>query len=317
MPDQIFLMIQGQRTGPLNGNELLQLAQSGGLPRDSHCWFPGLPQWAPTPEAFPNLPFSPFEVGPQPPAQPGQAQPPQPPAAPPDSLSQPSTLMAVSNNPMELDIRQEGPFLQPCLRLQESQIRMDQSALLIAEGPLSLSLEGPPDPAQKGQRMLISGTGEVTLDPQAGACHLLELDGWEDWIFDRSSFLACDATLQLESLPLRIGDGATGGAPIPQLRASGKGRLLLATQGPVRERPMRESQLIVDGLSCLVARTSSVQIEVARLPRKAPGPKGARHLRFTLRGSGRVLLAPAPTLYHAIQREVASLQGILARIRTP
>jgi uncharacterized protein (AIM24 family) len=145
-------------------------------------------------------------------------------------------------------------------------------------------------------RTRYQGTGELFLESTLGGYHSMELDGSERWVFNTSTYWASDGDVKVtihREGPLKsfwAGEGFFW----YQTTASGKGTVVLKTDGPVEERTLPDERVVVTE-SCVIGRTEGIKFTIRRAAKSliAHGLSGEKAARV-YEGTGRVLLCSTP-----------------------
>jgi uncharacterized protein (AIM24 family) len=144
-----------------------------------------------------------------------------------------------------------------------------------------------------------SGTGEVYLQPSFHGYHVFELDG-EAWILENGAYWASDGSVELGLHRERIITSFWAGEGFIdfQTRVSGHGRVVLNSQGPIREMVLHDDSIAVEG-KLVVARTAGLDYSVRRPSRSIIGYwLSGENLVRVYQGTGKVLMAVAPFWTH-------------------
>lgn len=156
-----------------------------------------------------------------------------------------------------------------------------------------------------------SGVGEIYFGPPIfGEYTILNLQN-EEWILDKSAYVCSDNTVEVGSFRNKAVAGFMSGEGFFQTRASGTGKLVIQSQGPLEIIDLVNDKLVVDG-NFAVAREARLQFSVKRASKSILGSMtSGEGLVNVIEGTGRVYLAPVANvnvnLVHYISREIVGL----------
>jgi uncharacterized protein (AIM24 family) len=214
-------------------------------------------------------------------------------------------------------IEQEGVRLVR-VTLQNETVRTEAGALYYMRGPITMESKAPSvgglfKAIATGEsifRPTYTGTGELYLEPTFGGYHVLDVAG-KTWILENGAYWASEADVEVDAFrektltALKSGEGFMD----VQTKISGKGKVVVQSQGPVEVLQLTNDKLVVDG-KYVLARESSVNYSVQRSAKSLLGSvtSGEGVVR-TYEGTGMVLMAPMPFWR---QRLFAGLAGASA-----
>jgi uncharacterized protein (AIM24 family) len=199
-------------------------------------------------------------------------------------------------------LEREGQFHVRCV-LDDETVRTESGALHYMRGDLRMEARTPGiggvlKAFASGEtvfRPTYTGTGELHLEPSFGGFHVMELDG-ETWILESGAYFASESGLAVDvhreqtMTALRSGEGLVDF----QTKVSGRGKLVIATPGPVEETRLDGERMVVDGRYVL-AREASIAYGAGRATKSLVGSvTSGEGLVRTYEGRGRLLLAPIP-----------------------
>jgi uncharacterized protein (AIM24 family) len=158
------------------------------------------------------------------------------------------------------------------------------------------------------------GTGVIFLEPTFGEVNLLDLRG-DAWILDKGAFLACDRSVEVGMFTNKAMSGLFGGEGFFQTQISGHGKVFYLSPGPVQRIEMDGSEtLTVDG-SFAVARTASLEFEVAKATKGMFSSwTSGEGIVNKFRGRGAVMIAPVPNRFRTLMTQFGSIHTAIANI---
>lgn len=212
-------------------------------------------------------------------------------------------------------IEQEGVRLVKA-SLNNETIRTEAGALYFMQGAITMestapSLGGFLKSVATGEsifRPTYTGTGVIHLEPSLGGFHLLELAG-EEWILESGAYLASDESIAVSAFrekawtALKSGEGFVDF----QTKVSGRGKVVMAAQGPVQAIQLTNDKLVVDG-NYVIARPSGMSYSVERAAKSLLGSmtSGEGFVRV-YQGTGTLLMSPVPYWRQRMYTSLAAL----------
>jgi uncharacterized protein (AIM24 family) len=140
------------------------------------------------------------------------------------------------------------------------------------------------------------GTGELFLESTLGGFHILEINEKEPWIFNNGAYWASDSDITLTIIRERLLTSfwAEEGFFWYQTAAKGKGKIVLATQGPIEEMTLNNGKVVVSG-NYVVGRTTGIKFFIRRAAKSylshVLSGEGYAHV---YEGTGKLLLCTTP-----------------------
>jgi uncharacterized protein (AIM24 family) len=320
MPDNLFLMQDNQRLGPLSQDDVTAMARSGQVTPQTPCWAAGMPEWAPLGQVMPAL----FAAAPPPPSRPippppaARASAPQP--VQPQQAFQPQVQVPVQTGGAIFDVVKLGMYQMPKISIRSDEVVLEAGALHYMVGQIEIesalpSVGGFLKSALTNERAVkprYRGTGDIYLEPTFGEVNVLELNG-DAWVLDKGAFLACEKTVEVGMYSNKAFSGLFGGEGFFQTQVSGYGKVFYLAQGPVQRLELDGSQVLtVDG-SFAVARTASLEFEISKATKGLLGTMASGEgLVNRFRGRGVVLIAPIPNQFVTMLGQFASVRAAVA-----
>lgn len=306
MMPPLFVLENEQQVGPLTEDQLRAMIGQGRVGPQTPCWGEGMAAWAPIGQAFPAL----FAGG-APAAAPRPAGP--PPQAAPQMAQGGGTVFEVIEadywRMAKITIRNDEVVLEGgALHYMMGNIEID-SQLPSVGGFLKSALT-----KERAVKPRYRGTGEIYLEPTFGEVNLLELRG-DAWVLDKGAFLACDRTVEVGMYTNKAMSGLFGGEGFFQTQVQGHGKVFYMSPGPVQRVVMDGSQVLtVDG-SFAVARTASLQYEVAKATKGMFSSwTSGEGIVNKFRGQGVVMIAPVPNRFGTLMNQFGGLHAAIASI---
>lgn len=302
MLPMLYVLENGQQVGPLQEAQVRVMIQQGRVHAQTPCWAEGMAGWLPMGQAFPSLFGSPAVGVPAP--------------------SQPTPMASSHAGRTHFEVIEADLWRIPKITLQNDEVILEAGALHYMKGHIEIDSQLPSVGGflksaltkERAVKPRYRGTGEIFLEPTFGEVNLLELRG-ETWILDKGAFLACDRTVEVGVFTNKLAAGLFGGEGFFQTQVTGQGKVFYLSPGPVQRVDLDGTQtLTVDG-SFAVARTASLQHEVAKATKGLFSSwTSGEGIVNTFRGHGTVFLAPVPNRMQTLLAQFGGLHEAISRI---
>lgn len=167
---------------------------------------------------------------------------------------------------------------------------------------------------EKIVKPVISGTGEVYLEPSFGEFTILDLNN-EEWIVDRGAYYASDLDIEIGMFTNSAISGMFSGEKWFQTAVAGTGKVVITSSGPLEEIELNNDVLTVDG-NFAIARTSGVELQVKKATKGIfSSVASGEGLVNTFTGKGKVLIAPVSNYLNTIVSEIRGVRYMVSRIK--
>jgi uncharacterized protein (AIM24 family) len=154
--------------------------------------------------------------------------------------------------------------------------------------------------AESAVRPTYAGTGTIFLESTFGGFHVLEIKG-ETWILDAGTYWASEGTINLGAYRESMWTSFWSGEGLVEwrTRVSGRGKVVLASQGPVEELSLEKGKPLVVNGNCVIARTADVTYTIRRATKSyLSSLMAGEGLCRCYDGPGRVLVCYSPYWRH-------------------
>ena len=229
-----------------------------------------------------------------PPPVPPVTPPPIPHAAPPVPPPAPKSTGSV-----KFEIIERERINMVRVELVNSAFRYEAGGLHYMQGALELESNMPGAGSifksmvtrEKIVKPVISGTGEVFLEPSFGNFTILELKD-EEWILDQGAYFASEMGIEIGMYSNKAVSALFSGEKWFQTAVAGTGKVIIRSSGPLQEINLVNDKLVVDG-SFAVARTSGIDLQVKKATKGIFSTLiSGEGIVNTFTGTGKVLIAP-------------------------
>jgi len=307
MTPPLYVLENDQQVGPLQEAQLVAMIQQGRIGPQTSCWGEGMAGWMPLGQAFPAL----FAGAPAPQAPRPAARPAGPPAQ-----------VAPQGGGTTFEVIEADYWKVPKITIRSDEVLLEGGALHYMKGNIEIDSQLPSVGGflksaltkERAVKPHYRGTGEIFLEPTFGDVNVLELRG-DAWILDKGAFLACDRTVEVGMFTNKAMSGLFGGEGFFQTQVQGQGKVFYLSPGPVQRVEMDGSQtLTVDG-HFAVARTASLEYEVAKATKGMFSSwTSGEGIVNKFRGRGAVMLAPVPNRFLTLMEQFGGLHTAIANI---
>ena len=289
----LYLLENGQQAGPFQEGQILGMVRQGRINAQTMCWSEGMVAWAPVGQSFPTL-FA---------GVPAVAPPP-------------------SGGGTVFEVIQADLWKMPKITLRNEEVVLEAGALRYMKGNIEIDSQLPSIGGflksaltkESAVKPRYRGTGEIFLEPTFGEVNLLELNG-DAWVLDKGAFLASDRAVEVGMHTNKAMAGLFGGEGFFQTEVKGHGKVFYMSPGPVQKIVMDGTEtLTVDG-SFAVARTASLQFEVAKATKGMFSSwTSGEGIVNKFRGQGIVMIAPVPNRLLTLIQQFGGLHSAISKI---
>jgi uncharacterized protein (AIM24 family) len=199
-------------------------------------------------------------------------------------------------------IEQEGVRLVKVV-LQNEMVRTESGALYYMRGPITMESKSPSvggllksfATGESVFRPTYTGTGELFLEPTFGGYYVFDVAG-KTWILEDGAYWVSEAEVIVEAFREKALTAFKSGEGFMdfQTKVSGRGKVVVQSQGPVEPVQLNKDKLVVDG-KYVLAREASLSFSVERATKSLLGSvTSGEGLVRTYEGTGMVMMAPIP-----------------------
>jgi uncharacterized protein (AIM24 family) len=143
-------------------------------------------------------------------------------------------------------------------------------------------------------RPIYTGTGVLTLESSLGGFHVIDLQD-ESWILESGAYWASDGGVNVSFHREKVLTSLWAGEGFIylQTKVSGRGKVALATKGPIEEIDLEPGKNFVAEGKYVIGRTAGVSLKIRRASKSYLGKftSGEGSVRVYA-GTGRILLNP-------------------------
>ncbi len=208
---------------------------------------------------------------------------------------------------LSFEIIRKEEFNMVKVSLENAAFRYEAGALHYMIGNLKLESKAPGMgkmmkslvTRERVVKPVISGTGEVFLQPSYGEYYIMDLQN-ESWILDRGAYFASEMDIEIGSYTNSAVSAMFSGEKWFQTTVKGTGKVIITTSGPIQVLELNNEKLVVDG-SFAVARTPGVSLKVTRASKGIFSSMiSGEGLLNTFSGTGKVLIAPVSNYINSL-----------------
>jgi len=296
MSDTLYVVL-GQEQKAVSLEDVTNYINSGHINGNTLAWRNGMAEWKPLQEVHPEL-FSAVNVA--------------PPVAPVNGLS-----------PATYEVVKKGYLNMPKISINNTEVTLESGVMHYMRGSIEIdakipSLGGFFKSKLTGENVVrpkYRGTGDIFLEPTFEEINFLDLKG-EEWVLDKGCYLASDSSVEVGMYTNKAVAGFFSGEGFFQTSVKGIGKVVFSSQGPIEKLELKGETLTVDG-SFAVARTASVQFEVAKATKKLFSSWiSGEGIVNKFSGHGTVYLAPIPNDFVTLMHQFGGIYSAISRIST-
>ncbi len=247
----------------------------------------------------------------------------QPQAAPPPPAYQaPPVQRSYTPPTVEFSVVEKELLKLVRVDLHNATFRYEAGAMYYMQGNLQIESRMPSAGGmlksmvtkERAFKPTITGTGTVYLEPSFGQFTIMDLNN-ETWIIDRGAYYASEMGVEVGVWTNKALSGIFSGEGFFQTRISGKGKVVIVSNGPLEEVNMVNDRLVVDG-SFAVARTEGIELTVNKATKGLFSTlTSGEGLVNTFSGTGKVLIAPAANRYVTLMSYLRSIHKRVLSIK--
>ena len=230
-------------------------------------------------------------------------------------------LADAARNAMTIDIvtKEEMQFVH--IKMDDTALRTEAGAMYYYKGNITMDASSGPGvgaalmTGESVRRPVYSGTGELVLEPSYGEYTVFDVGG-QDWMINYGRYYASELSVILGIKKNSLGTSLLSGHGLYQTTASGQGKLILESDGPLEKVELNNDKLVVDG-NFAVIWSASLDFKVEKATRglltSALSGEGLVH---SFSGTGTVYLCPAPRKLKSLTSKIGNgFDSILEKIR--
>ncbi len=230
-------------------------------------------------------------------------------------------LADAASNALTFEIVKKEDMQFVHVKLNDSSLQTEAGALYYYLGNITMDASSGPGlgaallSGETIRRPIYSGTGEIVLEPTYGQYTIFDVDD-KAWLISFGRYYASELSVQLGIKKNSVGAGLLSGHGIYQTMVSGKGRVILESDGPLEKIELNNEKLVVDGNFAIIWSASlDFKVEKATKGIWASVLSGER-LVNTYSGTGTVYLCPASTKWKYITTKInKGFEHVLDKIK--
>jgi uncharacterized protein (AIM24 family) len=145
-------------------------------------------------------------------------------------------------------------------------------------------------------RARYTGTGRIVLESSFGGFHIFDIEG-DTWILESGCYLASEGSLNLGAVRERMWTSLWAGEGLIdwQTRVSGRGKVVVASAGPVHEITLTKDERYVANGRYIVGRTADTTYSISRPTKTWLGAYlSSEGYCRTYSGPGKLLVSSVP-----------------------
>ncbi len=156
------------------------------------------------------------------------------------------------------------------INLVSDEVRIESGAMYYMQGDLVQDAKAPSNgelPQSEATRNtvirpVVTGTGTLYLQPSYGEFTICDLND-ESWVLDKGVYYASEMGVEVSTLANPAATKLLDGKDFSQTLVSGRGKVVIHSDGPLQRIDLIDDKLVVDG-SLTVARSASLDFKVEK-----------------------------------------------------
>ncbi len=218
-------------------------------------------------------------------------------------------LADAARNALTFEIIKKEDMQFVHVKMDDTALQTEAGAMYYYKGNISMdSSSGPGIGAalmtgESVRRPIYSGTGELVLEPTYGQYTVFDVDN-QDWLINHGRYYASELSVVLGIRKNSLGAGLLSGHGLYQTTVSGKGRVILESDGPLEKIELNNEKLVVDGNFAIIW-SASLDFKVEKATRGLfASVLSGEGLVNTYTGTGTVYLCPASTKLKYLETKI-------------
>lgn len=220
---------------------------------------------------------------------------------------------------IEIVVKQEMQFVH--IKMDDSALKTEAGAMYYYKGDITMDASSGPGlgaavlSGESMKRPVYSGTGELILEPTYGQYTIFDVGG-RDWMINYGRYYASELSVVLGIRRNSLGISLLSGHGLYQTTASGQGKVILESDGPLERIDLVNDKLVVDGNFAVIwSAALDFKIEKATRGLLASVMSG-EGLVHTFSGTGSVYLCPAPAKFKYLTTKISNgFDSVMEKIK--
>ena len=230
-------------------------------------------------------------------------------------------LADAERNALTLEIVKKEDMQFVHVKMDDASLQTEAGAMYYYRGNITMDSSSGPGlgaallSGESVRRPIYSGTGELVLEPTYGQYTIFDVDN-QDWVISYGRYYASELSLELGIKKNSLGIGLLGKQGLYQTTVSGKGRVILESDGPLEKIDLNNDKLVVDG-NFAVIWSASLDFKVEKATKGLfASMLSGEGLVNTFAGTGTVYLCPASAKMKYLTSKISNgFDGLLEKIK--
>ncbi len=230
-------------------------------------------------------------------------------------------LADAARNAMTIDIvtKEEMQFVH--IKMDDTALKTEAGAMYYYRGNITMDASSGPGvgvallTGESVRRPVYSGTGELILEPTYGQYTIFDVNG-ESWMINYGRYYASELSVVLGIRKNSLKTALFSGHGLYQTTASGQGKVILESDGPLEKIELVNDKLVVDGNFAIIWSASlDFKVEKATKGLLASALSG-EGLVHTFSGTGVVYLCPAAKKLKSLTSKISNgFDSVMEKIK--
>ena len=238
-----------------------------------------------------------------------------------DQATVEKALADAARNAMTIDIvtKEEMQFVH--IKMDDTALKTEAGAMYYYRGNITMDASSGPGvgaallTGESVRRPVYSGTGELILEPTYGQYTIFDVNG-ESWMINYGRYYASELSVILGIKKNSLKTALFSGHGLYQTTASGQGKVILESDGPLEKIELVNDKLVVDGNFAIIWSASlDFKVEKATKGLLASALSG-EGLVHTFSGTGVVYLCPAAKKLKSLTSKISNgFDSVMEKIK--
>lgn len=230
-------------------------------------------------------------------------------------------LADAARNAMTIDIvtKEEMQFVH--IKMDDTALKTEAGAMYYYRGNITMDASSGPGigaallTGESVRRPVYSGSGELILEPTYGQYTIFDVNG-ESWMINYGRYYASELSVVLGIRKNSLKTALFSGHGLYQTTASGQGKVILESDGPLEKIELVNDKLVVDGNFAIIWSASlDFKVEKATKGLLASALSG-EGLVHTFSGTGVVYLCPAAKKLKSLTSKISNgFDSVMEKIK--
>lgn len=207
------------------------------------------------------------------------------------------------------------------VKMDDTSLQTEAGAMYYYRGNITMDSSSGPGlgaallTGETARRPIYTGTGELVLEPTYGQYTIFDVND-QEWLINHGRYYASELSVVLGLRKNSLKAGLFSGHGLYQTTVSGKGRVILESDGPLEKIELKNDKLVVDGNFAIIW-SASLDFKVEKATRGLfASVLSGEGLVNTYSGTGTVYLCPASTKMKYLETKICTgFENVLEQVK--